>query len=226
MLVQALYQQYSKRIFWDAQDRPVAIAGLEKRLTSAFDTRGGYGVFQAFLERGLLWKRHSKTLFLKPINFPQQRNVPTWSWMAYDGVISYVEVDFDKVNWTKEYSSPFATQSAAYGKWHWEADSTNRPPMLGLSKVREMNLAQSREELFKTVAFDVSDGYQPAELRCVVLGKAKSDDTMGPLVLSCYVVIVKSSMNDTVRGVFTRVGAGVLKEHQIVWVRYEAGNLH
>jgi hypothetical protein len=226
MLVQALYQQYSKRIFWDAQDRPVAIAGLEKRLTSAFDTRGGFGVFQAFLERGLLWKRPDKAPFLKPINFPPQRNVPTWSWMAYDGIISYVEVDFDRVNWTKEYSSPFATQSAAYGKWHWEADGTNRPPMLGLSRVREMNLAQSRDDLFKTITFDVLDGYHPAELRCVVLGKAKSDDTIGPLILSCYVLIVKSSTDNAARGVFTRVGAGVLREDQIVWGRYEAGNLH
>ncbi|KAG5661964.1 hypothetical protein KAF25_004203 [Fusarium avenaceum] len=218
--------QYSKWIFWNAKDRPVAIAALEKRLTAAFDTRGGFGVFQAFLERGLLWKRPSKTPFLKHINFPQQRNDLSWSWMAYDGLISYVEVDFDEVDWTKEYSSPFATQSAAYGKWHWEADGTNRPPMVELTKVREMNLAQSRDELFKTITFDVSDGYQPADLRCVVLGKAKSGDIIGPLVLGCYVIIVKYSMNNSVRGGFTRAGAGVLKEDQIVWGRYEAGNLY
>ncbi|CAJ0550130.1 Ff.00g100600.m01.CDS01 [Fusarium sp. VM40] len=226
MLVQDLYQQYSKRIFWDAKDRPVAIAALEKRLTAVFDTRGGFGVFQAFLERGLLWKRPDKTPFLKNINFPQQRNVPSWSWMAYDGLISYVEVDFDEVDWTKEYSSPFATQSAAYGKWHWEADGTNWPPMVGLTRAREMNLAQSRDELFKTITFDVSNGYLPADLRCVVLGKAKSGDTISPLVLSCYVIIVKYSMDSFVRGAFTRVGAGVLKEDQMVWGRYEAGNLY
>jgi hypothetical protein len=166
------------------------------------------------------------TLFLKPVNYPQQRNIPTWSRMAYDGVISYVKIDFEKVNWTKEYSSLFATQSAASEKWHWEADGTNRPPMLGLSKVREMNLAQSRDELFEIIIFDVSDGYQPAELRCVVLGKSKSDDTMGPLFLSCYVIIVKSLMDIAVRGAFTRVGTGVLKEDQIIWGRYEPGNLH
>ncbi|KAM0206768.1 hypothetical protein ACHAQI_007993 [Fusarium lateritium] len=226
MLVQALYQQYSKRVFWDAQDRPIAIAGLEKKLTSTFDTHGGYGVFEDFMERGLLWKRPSESSFLKPINFPKERNVPTWSWMAYDGLITYVEVDFDKVNWTGEISSPFATQSAAYGKWHWEADGTNKPPILGLSRVRGFNLTQSKDKLFKTITFDVSDAYQPAQLRCVVLGKAKLDDIMGPAVLYCYVIIVKSSMDDTIRGVFTRVGAGILKEDQIEWGRYEAGNLH
>ncbi|KAF0635099.1 hypothetical protein FPSE5266_20394 [Fusarium pseudograminearum] len=113
MLVQNLYNQYSKRVFWDPQDRPIAISGLEKRLTSAFISRGGYGVFQIFLERGLLWKKADETHSLKPINFPLERNVPTWSWMAYDGVISYVEVDFDKVDWTNEYSSPFDSDSAA-----------------------------------------------------------------------------------------------------------------
>ncbi|KAM0237420.1 hypothetical protein ACHAP5_009050 [Fusarium lateritium] len=226
MLVQALYQQYSKRLFWDAQDRPIAIAGLEKKLTSEFDTHGGYGVFEAFLERGLLWKRPGGSSFLKPINFPKERNVPTWSWMAYDGLITYVEVDFDKVNWNREVSSPFATQSAAYGKWHWEADGTNKPPILGLLRVRGLNLTQSKDTLFETITFDVSDAYQPAELRCVVLGKAKLDGFLGPVVLNCYVVIVESSTDNTLRGVFTRVGAGVLKEDQIEWGRYEAGNLH
>ncbi|VTO94283.1 unnamed protein product [Fusarium graminearum] len=221
MLVQNLYNQYSKRMFWDPQDRPIAISGLEKRLTSAFISRGGYGIFQIFLERGLLWKKSDETGSLKPINFPPERNVPTWSWMAYDGVISYVEVDFDKVDWTNEYSSPFVSDSAAKGKWHWEADGTNRPPVLGLRKVRQLK----GDELPETISLDVPDSSDFRTLRCVVLGKDKPNGNAGPHSTSyqCYVLLVKPSLD--VRGVFTRVGAGILRDNQIVWDHYEAGNL-
>ncbi|RSL64921.1 hypothetical protein CEP53_003897 [Fusarium sp. AF-6] len=227
VLVQTLYHQYSKRNFSKSQDRPIAISGLEKRLTSAFTTRGGYGVFQNFLERTLLWKRDDETRSLEPIQFPPVRNVPTWSWMAYDGVISYVHVDFDKVDWTKEYSSPFDSGSGAQGKWHWEADGTNRPPILGLSRVRELDSKRDSHELLKRIIFDTPGPEQrPQDLRCVVIGKAKPGDSTGHVILNCYVLVVKASSDENLRGAYIRVGAGELMEDEIIWDRYEAGNLH
>ncbi|KAM0490779.1 hypothetical protein ACHAP8_011247 [Fusarium lateritium] len=221
MLVQNLYNQYSKRVFWDPQDRPIAISGLEKRLTSAFNTRGGYGVFQMFLERSLLWKKSDESHTLERIKFPIERNVPSWSWMAYEGVISYVQVDFDKVDWTNEFSSPFDSGSGAKGKWHWEADGTNKPPVLGLRKVRQMK----DDTLPQTISMDVSDNWDTKILRCVVLGNTKPDGDAEPHNPSshCYVLIIKPSSD--IRGVFTRAGAGILQYNQIVWERYEAGNL-
>lgn len=227
ILVQTLYQQYSKRLFSRPRDRPIAISGLEKRLTSIFNTRGGYGVFQNFLERSLLWKRADETHSLKQIEFTHQRNVPTWSWMAYDGPISYVQANFNKVDWTNEYSSPFDSGSGAAGKWHWEANGTNRPPILGLSRVRELDRTKNSNVLLKTITFDIPDPHQQTEeLRCMVLGKAKSDEKAGCSTLECYVLIVEASSDKTLRGVYSRVGAGTLQEDQIIWDRYEAGNLH
>ncbi|KAM5365676.1 hypothetical protein ACJA88_012412 [Fusarium oxysporum] len=224
MLVQALYNQYSKRTFWDAQDRPIAISGLEKRLTTAFNTRGGYGVFETFLERSLLWKKVDTTGSLRLIKFPKDRNVPSWSWMAYDGVISYVEADFNKVAWTKEYSSPFDSGSGAAGKWYWEADKTNRPSVLALKKVRELKSVPTNEAA-STISFDTSasNGKGLKEFRCLVLGKAKLDNVIGPHILKCFVLIIKPSTDN--QTVFTRVGAGILKEDQIIWDHYEAGIL-
>ncbi|EWY80752.1 hypothetical protein FOYG_16677 [Fusarium oxysporum NRRL 32931] len=224
MLVQALYNQYSKRTFWDAQDRPIAISGLEKRLTTVFNTRGGYGVFETFLERSLLWKKVVTTGSLRLIKFPKDRNVPSWSWMAYDGVISYVEADFNKVAWTKEYSSPFDSGSGAAGKWYWEADKTNRPSVLALKKVRELKSVPTNEAA-STISFDTSasNGKGLKEFRCLVLGKAKLDNVIGPHILKCFVLIIKPSTDN--QTVFTRVGAGILKEDQIIWDHYEAGIL-
>lgn len=227
MLIQTLYHQYSKRNFSQLPDRPIAISGLEKRLTSAFNTRGGYGVFQLFLERTLLWKRDDESQSLEPIKFPPARNVPTWSWMAYDGVISYVHAGFAKVDWTKEYSSSFDSGSGAHGKWHWEADGTNRPPILGLSRVRELESNRDSRDLLKRITFDTPGPEQRTEdLRCVVIGKAKPGDSIDPLNLNCYVLIVKASSDENLRGAYLRVGAGELMESEIVWNRYEAGNLH
>ncbi|EXK83843.1 serine/threonine protein kinase [Fusarium oxysporum f. sp. raphani 54005] len=224
MLVQALYNQYSKRTFWDSQDRPIAISGLEKRLTTAFNTRGGYGVFETFLERSLLWKKVDTTGSLRLIKFPKDRNVPSWSWMAYDGVISYVEADFNKVAWTKEYSSPFDSGSGAAGKWYWEADKTNRPSVLALEKVRELKSLPTNEAA-RTISFDTSasDGKGLKEFRCLVLGKVKLDNVIGPHILKCFVLIIKPSTDN--QTVFTRGGAGILKEDQIIWDHYEAGIL-
>ncbi|WKT38280.1 Protein kinase domain [Fusarium oxysporum f. sp. vasinfectum] len=224
MLVQALYNQYSKRTFWDSQDRPIAISGLEKRLTTAFNTRGGYGVFETFLERSLLWKKVDTTGSLRLIKFPKDRNVPSWSWMAYDGVISYVEADFNKVAWTKEYSSPFDSGSGAAGKWYWEADKANRPSVLALEKVRELKSLPTNEAA-RTISFDTSasDGKGLKEFRCLVLGKVKLDNVIGPHILKCFVLIIKPSTDN--QTVFTRVGAGILKEDQIIWDHYEAGIL-
>jgi hypothetical protein len=49
--------QYSRLLFSRIEDRPIAIAGLEKRLIGAFGTQGGFGVFAApdgLLQRSLL----------------------------------------------------------------------------------------------------------------------------------------------------------------------------
>jgi hypothetical protein len=52
---ESLYKQYSNLDFTKIHDRPIATAGLEQRLVSAFKTEGGYGVFNgAFFRRSLL----------------------------------------------------------------------------------------------------------------------------------------------------------------------------
>ncbi|KAL2694701.1 hypothetical protein Neosp_001287 [[Neocosmospora] mangrovei] len=54
LLSQILIKMYSSLKFTNPSDQSIAISGLEKRLMSAFKTRGGYGIFRAFFERSLL----------------------------------------------------------------------------------------------------------------------------------------------------------------------------
>ena len=80
MLYRDLYESYSKLELSYSTDRPVAIRGLEKRLLRALDTKGGYGVFDIYLRRGLLWQRDQASL--ERIDFSgkkEQELVPSWS---------------------------------------------------------------------------------------------------------------------------------------------------
>ena len=108
---QGLYKQYSRLDFTRYSDRPFAIAGLEKRLQSAFNTRGAFGIFDdgdkedgGLFHRSLLWQRGEENGDLPnmpTIEFPPARkvNVPSWSWMAYRGGIDYIDPPFDQADW-------------------------------------------------------------------------------------------------------------------------------
>ncbi|KAH7385408.1 hypothetical protein DE146DRAFT_748230 [Phaeosphaeria sp. MPI-PUGE-AT-0046c] len=128
---QGLYKQYSRLNFTRYEDRPFAIAGLERRLRDAFDTKGGFGIFDdgdrtqldnGMFHRSLLWKRGEDDIqetldgkdpvveWLEPIDFTSERNiqVPSWSWMAYKGAIDYMDPPYGTADWeTKEIIPPW-----------------------------------------------------------------------------------------------------------------------
>ncbi|KAM7199739.1 Heterokaryon incompatibility protein (HET) domain containing protein [Naviculisporaceae sp. PSN 640] len=112
---QSLYETYSALEFSKAQDRSIAIAGLEQRLVRAFNTDGAYGVFDggpSFFGRTLLWMRDTRVQdAMRLIDFDffsegaeeKASNmyyvVPSWSWMAYEGVITFMDLPFSGVEW-------------------------------------------------------------------------------------------------------------------------------
>jgi hypothetical protein len=119
---QDLYLQYSRLKFTRYSDRPIAFAGLEKRLIRAFDIIGGFGVFddgRSLFHRSLLWRRGTDEVTLDKIAFPadSQIMVPTWSWMAFKGGIDYLELPSGRVDWEEqEIRSPWTLGSR--GVWH------------------------------------------------------------------------------------------------------------
>lgn len=105
---ETLYEQYSKLDFTRPTDRSVGMAGLEKRLTRVYKTAGEFAVLDSFLHRSLLWQNPTGQPMTK-IAYEQDRKVPSWSWMAVEGPIKYMDIPFDGVNWSKEtdIQSPF-----------------------------------------------------------------------------------------------------------------------
>lgn len=219
---ESLYKQYSNLDFTKIYDRPIAIAGLEQRLVSAFKTEGGYGVFNgAFFGRSLLWTRDiQRSDGLKLINFPrdQKFRVPTWSWTAYEGPITYFDIPFDHVRWTYntaegKIQSPWTTM---------ESDSTSFSLHTGeldgridlTAQAREMLNLKSAEAQGK-VTYD--EGTSPPGVRklCVIVGSEKSKDERFTTQDLEYYTLLVAPYDDLSTSSYRRVGVGRLLESWI-----------
>jgi hypothetical protein len=72
----------------------------------ALNSSGGYGILESkderkdYFHRGLLWRRSGATL--KRIVFKPEDQVPSWSWMAFDGEIRYMNVPFGDIEKAKD----------------------------------------------------------------------------------------------------------------------------
>ncbi|KAF5667402.1 serine threonine kinase [Fusarium denticulatum] len=217
-----LTKQYSNLDFTKIHDRPIAIAGLEQRLVSAFKTEGGYGVFNgAFFGRSLLWTRDTqRSDGLKLIDFPrdQKFRVPTWSWTAYEGPITYFDIPFDHVRWTyntaeERIQSPWTTM---------ESDSTSFSLHTGEQNGRIDLTAQAREMLDLELAeaqgkviYDEGKLSPGVRKLCVIVGREKSKDEDCRIPdPECFTLLVAAS-DDLSNSSYRRVGVGRLLESWI-----------
>ncbi|KAF1913083.1 hypothetical protein BDU57DRAFT_541758 [Ampelomyces quisqualis] len=226
---QGLYKQYSRLDFTRYEDRPFAIAGLEKRLRDAFATNGGFGIFDdgdrshsgnGLFHRSLLWKRSEEVReelqdgqkpvvdWLQPIDFPEERNitVPTWSWMAYKGAIDYMDPPYGTADWeTKEIIPPWT-------KGH-NTSVGSIPPSHDITLqvvVRDYNVAGSKPGEFKLV-YDrerttASDGRRA---QCVVVAKSKEPGQEG--AKRYFVLLVTATGKaGSEPNMYKRAGVGVM----------------
>ncbi|KAF7671278.1 hypothetical protein GT037_010603 [Alternaria burnsii] len=100
-LFQGLFEKYSQLGITDPTDRPIAISGLVDRLAETFKMRASHGVFEGYLHRSLLWHR-ADTARMQRIQFAEDRQIPSWSWMASSGRIEYRKVECCDVEWNSE----------------------------------------------------------------------------------------------------------------------------
>ncbi|KAF5555909.1 serine threonine kinase [Fusarium mexicanum] len=198
-LFQNLYEKYSRLDFSYNSDRPVALLGLEKRLSTVLQTRGQFGVFEQYLARSLLWSRPENT-FLDSITFQDDHHVPSWSWMAYEGPITYANIPFDKVEWSTDCL-------LQYG----EETGTNRMRIVLKAVARDLEL--DKLDMHDRVKLDEASGFEPSSLRGIVLGK---DKKRGSRVQVYYVLLVTLSEDGPEQAkVYVRVGVAWLLEHNI-----------
>jgi len=208
-LYEFVYKQYSTLAFSLMTDRSVAISGLEKRLIRTFNTTGGYGVFTEYLDRSLLWQRASNEM--NRIQYPAWRKVPSWSWMAYDGRITYVDIPFGKVDWLHQVQSPF--ERDATNNQSEVVDIYANTPPIDLSAIAWNLSPHSAGSELTSVVFDQHGMKTLPGLKCVVVAK---DRYPGPGELrKLYVLVIAPRTLDGFDQTFERVGAGFVEEGQI-----------
>lgn len=216
LLCQDLYKQYSRLNFSKQQDRPDAIAGLEKRLIETLNVRGGFGIFDdpkhpGLLRRSLLWHRAvDECDTLEAINFASRICPPTWSWMMYKGGIDYLgELPFNEVEWDQDgVLSPW---ESAQAKWHSSDDTSSS---LGLSvHARNFTWGMPVATEKAMMVLDIppqTEGPDPS-MKCVVLGRLKRLTRNSDSAKHFVLFVTETKRRKARRGrVLTRLGAGYL----------------
>ncbi|KAJ9616437.1 hypothetical protein H2200_000155 [Cladophialophora chaetospira] len=207
-LFQFLYRRYSRLAFTNKTDRSIAISGLEERLFRTFNTRGAYGVFDAFLNRSLLWQRNGAEM--RRISYPRWRNAPSWSWMAYDGWITYVDIPFGGVDWFDSLESPFRQNPVSNTGNANDGGETSPIELAAIA--RDFSRALPRRPM-EFVVFDRPDTEHHPEFKCVVIGQDMPLDVSA--VQKYYILVVTPASSGGATRTYERVGAGFVGKHEL-----------
>lgn len=196
--MQYLYQAYSALNLSKISDRSKAVLGLQKRIGRQFGSAAQHGVLLRWLERTMLW--HAETPgSLTTIKYDPGSAVPSWSWMAYQGRIGFLEVPFGGVHWTDHIRHPEASE---LDDIHWD----------GRLHVKSNELIIQSPELMKRCRLDGQDhGTGDSSWRCVVVGQESPMDGDG---IVHYVLLIRPASTVETNEVYARVGvATLLDEH-------------
>ena len=202
-----LFQRYSRLEFSHVEDRPIAIDGLMDRLTGAFRTQSLAGLFEAFWGRCLLWKRAEDVTRLQkiPLGTHTKKTPPSWSWMAYEGAISFLEPKGGTVDWNvKGIKLPFAGRSQL--SWLKTSYSQGSNAIVGDAFDFDLRHDPGNGKIY--ISYDDSEATPPTALKCVVIGSEKEHMT-NPTTRKHYLVLVsRSARIDEVT--YERVGVGYM----------------
>ncbi|GAW23367.1 hypothetical protein ANO14919_129250 [Xylariales sp. No.14919] len=215
MLLQDLYERYSRLAFTEYWDRPVAILGLQKRLARALRTEGAYGVFAEYFARLLLWKRCGDESMKRLSQLPEPKwllgahhYAPTWSWFSKVGAIKYIALEFRTIRWERDdFKNPFKP-----------SESQSRDIKTFDAKARKFSLL--RDEVPEYIILDEDQDVVVNDLRCVVIGRGRFRES--PSDVRDHVLIIRHVERS---GRYERVGVASLKPEHVAgegsWVTIE-----
>lgn len=177
------------------------------RLLSVLGTKGGYGVFDVYLRRGLLWQRNQASLHR--ITFPTTPNneraaVPSWSWMAYEGAIRYMNLPLGGVEWNRWEQDVISP---------WEGVKEGNQIVAEL-RVLVRGIQTSVVEPGARVFLDEPSLTFGRPFKCVIVGSSKESHQRKD---TTYYVLVVTRLEAQEENVYERAGVAFLYEHQIAW---------
>ncbi|KXH56345.1 hypothetical protein CNYM01_00225, partial [Colletotrichum nymphaeae SA-01] len=205
---QYLYELYSSLELTVKTDRPRAIAGLEQRLMKALNSTGGYGVIRANFHRDLLWQRRNTGTTLRRIVFPAGKGVPSWSWMAFDGEIRYMNVPLGdlkrRVRTEAEDILPPFPES-------WDNTSGGTPQISEQAYFRA-HAHTLRSKSPAQMILDEPDKSLTRPLKCVIIGSNRQENGEP---LRYYALIVAPIEGLEKEKIFERVGVSYLSKEDV-----------
>lgn len=185
-------------------DRPIAIRGLEKRLIRALDTVGCYGMLECYWRRCLLWQRARDRLWR--LQKFRDEYVPSWSWMAYDGGIKYMNVPMGKVLWNEKVLSPFRENQDGDEIYNEE----KRVPFEIEAEAWDINESDTER-----LILDEPGAAPVGPLKCVIIGIDKKETEASQ---THYALLVSQTRKGD-ENMYTRRGVAFLKRVQIAFDR-------
>jgi len=178
-------------------------------LSEAFKTRSLAGVFETFWGRCLLWQRADDTDSLKKISAsdPPSRCPPTWSWMAYQGAITFMSIEGDSLDWNGKVELPPALSDGKRKQTSWLRTSRSEENLV----INAMGFKIIRND---GIVYDDGNASVAELTKCVIIGIEKGSDHAASKWH--YVLVVQEKNIDAEGNIYCeRVGAGCLKGESI-----------
>jgi hypothetical protein len=209
--IQFLFEEYSKRGLTKKTDRCVAISGLEDRIARARECQTRYGVFQPYLQRNLLWQRSGEER-MKRIEYETQI-VPSWSWMAYDGGIQFMDIPFGDVDWMVRLRFNTKHEHGLFIKKRKPALVTD----IGVFRNCDLEQRETNHAILDSskaergwIRYDIEASEDLYAERCVVVGRERNENCLGPW--KYYILVVRLT---SVKNEYTRVGVGWIQSEYV-----------
>jgi hypothetical protein len=216
--IQFLSTEYSKRGLTEKTDRCAAISGLESRIAQAKECDTRFGIFQSFLYRSLLWQR-SEERDTDRIAYKTQ-SVPSWSWMAYDGSIEFMNIPFGKVKWVrglrfnnkpneqsgfnKAWKSALVTEIGSFRRCNFKRRGTG-------CAILDLDRADGADGTERGwIEYDMETHERLDTERCVVVGQDSRKYDAGKR--NYYILVVRPT---GMKNEYTRVGAGWILDYYV-----------
>jgi hypothetical protein len=178
------------------------MSGLHTRIARTIGCDGRYGTLETYLHRNLLW--HASDLKLQKIEY--EGYVPSWSWMAYDGGIRFLneeEIPFYRVQWITDLRFDKHCDHALIADVGVFQDCTMES--VG-SRYAVFDLSETNRGW---IHYDIKDGKNLLEEHCVVVGSIENSEDY-------YILLVRPT---TVDGEYERVGMGQVSKNCLVRTR-------
>jgi hypothetical protein len=199
--LQSLLEDYSKRGLSEPTDRAVALSGLGTRISTALDCKEIYGVFGLYLHRNLLWRRSDLQKMMKPIEYKTPK-VPSWSWMAYEGGIQFLDIRFGGLDLFDNLRFAPGRNALITNVWEFCGCYLNE----AASETTPRQILDSCGTERGWIIYDVEDGTDLRLERSIVVGRTYQSDKCHYHILT----VRRQAGNE-----YERTGIGMVQEGYI-----------